>query len=457
MLHLPNRYGTTLIMALGLCLYIIHMQHSNIAGFGLYISWAIDSYSHLEYIARVADTRAVPAPGACWECHQPPLYYLLAALPYSIAKDFHLLSADVEVHVPPVLLGSVPTSPVLAVRVLSLCFYMVFAFFGARLLAMEVRWRPVYYIGLCLLVFWPYGVTKAAMISNDVPLYMAQAAALYYILRWRRDEAAGSLALAMLWNGIAFAFKYTGITVTPFIGLVVLLKCYENRRLAWQLLAKPVLLSLCVGLVLAGGTFARTYYHYRIATHSSVPLLVPSGPVVVRLMPVPNDRLEYFALPDFGGYMQSPFLGESRHPSSEMSYFMNFVLKSSLFGIPHWTPIRTARALTVLLCGMLVYMACSLPYLALKDRAAALDVLPFVVFVALQLAALITYRVLYPHTGNQDFRFIYPTTIAMTVLYSKVLSWHRTHSYSHIFWLGALLAGGFSCTSIAFILVNSRG
>src|SRR5438132_1713013 len=101
---------------------------------------------------------------------------------------------------------------------------------------------------------------------------MAQAAALYYILRWRRDEAAKSLGLAILWNGIAIAFKYSGLILTPFIGCVVVLKCYEKRALAWQLLAKPVVWCSCAGLLLAGGNFIRTYYHYRIVMHSSVPL-----------------------------------------------------------------------------------------------------------------------------------------------------------------------------------------
>jgi hypothetical protein len=105
-LFLLNKYGTALIIALGLCVYTIHMQHSNIAGFGVDTKFAIDSYSHLEYIARVDRHHwTVPAPDACWECHQPPLYYMLAAIPYSIARRLRLSSADVEVQAPPVLLG----------------------------------------------------------------------------------------------------------------------------------------------------------------------------------------------------------------------------------------------------------------------------------------------------------------------------------------------------------------
>jgi hypothetical protein len=145
MLALLNKYGTALIFALALCLYLIHMQHSNIAGMGLYNNWLIDSDGHLEYIQRIANTLLIPAPGACWECFQPPLYYILAAYPYSYAADFNLMS------------------PVLAVRIFSLVFYGGFLFFGARILAMEMPSRIIYHVALCLLVFWPYGITKAAM------------------------------------------------------------------------------------------------------------------------------------------------------------------------------------------------------------------------------------------------------------------------------------------------------
>ena len=434
---LLDRYGAVLIAAVGLAIAYFHMTHSNIAGFGPLPArevWEIDSPAHLEYIARLVRAQRVPAPDACWECHQPPLYYVLAAFPYSIARTRHLM-------------------PETAVRLLSLCCYGGFLWFGLRLLAMEIPSRLAYFIGVCLLVFWPLGIVKAAMISNDIPLYAAEAAALYYTMRWRRDAAPTSIALAILWNGVAIAIKYTGIIIAPFIGFVVLRECCKNRLLWKQLVSRPVLACGCVGVILAGSTFGRTYYYYRIANHSSSPLLVPTVPSLVHSMPVRNDRLAYFIRPHLDRYLSSPFL-ETECSALEQRYFINYLLKTSLFGFVTWRPVKTAYALEVCLLGMLTFMSCSTVILLIRDKTILAETLPLAMFSGIQISALVAYRLVYPHCGNQDFRFIYPVTIAMTALYGKLLSWQHLHASRFFVWLGAFSALAFVCASISFILLN---
>jgi hypothetical protein len=68
------------------------------------------------------------------------------------------------------------------------------------------------------------------------------------------------------------------------------------------------------------------------------------------------------------------------------------------------------------------------------------------------MSALVSYRLVYPHTANQDFRFIYPTTIAMAVLYARTLTRGRVGA-----WLGGVLATGFCGTSVAFFLLSAQG
>ncbi len=310
---LLHKYGTLLIFALGLCLYLTHLQHSNISGFTPFVYkggginfYMNDAYSHLEYVQHSANTLTIPDPRGCWECHQPPLYYILAAYPYSIAQDFNLMP------------------PVLAARLLSLVFYFVFLFFGARLLAMEVSSIPIYYVALSLLVFWPLSATRATLLSNDIPLYMAEAAAFYYIMRWRRDEIPANLALAILWNGIAIAFKYSGIIITPFLGYIFVIQCYKNRACIRQLLTKPVLICLCASLLLVVGTFARTYYHYRIANTISLPLIAPTMMLLPRNLIIQNHLLD-FVIPHFNSYLTSPFLQNYGAPL-EHHYFINYVV-----------------------------------------------------------------------------------------------------------------------------------
>lgn len=345
--------------------------------------------------------------------------------------------------------------PVLAARLLSLVFYFVFLFFGARLLAMEVSSIPIYYVALSLLVFWPLSATRATLLSNDIPLYMAEAAAFYYIMRWRRDEIPANLALAILWNGIAIAFKYSGIIITPFLGYIFVIQCYKNRACIRQLLTKPVLICLCASLLLVVGTFARTYYHYRIANTISLPLIAPTMMLLPRNLIIQNHLLD-FVIPHFNSYLTSPFLQNYGAPL-EHHYFINYVLKTSLFGCAEWTSVLTAYLLIFLAFAMFIYIAYSFILIFMQELKYTYELLPFLLFTIISLAALICYRLMFPFSCNQDFRFIYPITIAIAVIYAKLLSWQREHSHIKTFWLGALLPVCFSATAIAFILLNAWG
>ena len=428
-----RRRGTLLVLGLGLCLYGFHLLHSGLAGFPPYITWTADSESHFDYVRRVA-TEGLPEAGACWECFQPPLYYVLAAPLYHLAEL---------------------RDPVLAVRLLSLAFYLGFLFFAIRLLAMEIRPLAPYYAALCLLVFWPYGVITSSMVSNDLPLYTMQAAALYAVMRWRREPRVGLLALAVLACGLAAGSKLNGLVVGGFVASMFLHEAHRDRALLRQLGSRPVVLSLLVGVTLVGGGFARNYYDLRVAHHTDVSLLVANVHALVRDFPVPNDRLEYFVLPHVQRYFASPFLEQGPKPL-EMSYFVNFLLKSSLYSAPAWRAVGPAYAMNLLSLAMLAYLAGSLLNMALAQRRRLVALLPFVLFVGLHLAALVGYRLLHAHTGNQNFRLIYPVLIALAVLYAHALSWQRERGRTWIFAVGMLLPLAFSGASALFFLVDSR-
>jgi hypothetical protein len=432
-LFADRRRGTLLILALGLCLYVFHLLHSNLGGFASYITWTADSQSHFDYVRRVA-TEGLPRSYECWECFQPPLYYLIAAPLY-----YQTELAD----------------PLLAVRLLSLAFYVGFLLFAIRLLAMEIRPLAPYYAALCLIVFWPYGVITSSMISNDLPLYTMQAAGFYYVMRWRREPSVSLLALAVLACGIASGFKLNGLLIGGFIALVFLHESHRDRALLRQLWSKPVVLCLLVGLVLVGASFARTYYDLRLANVTDISLLVSNVHALVRDFPVPNDKLEYFVLPHVQRYLASPFLEQGRAPL-EMNYFINFVLKSSLYSAPAWRAVGPAYAMNFLSLAMLGYLIGTLANMAIAQRHKLMELLPLSIFVGLQLSALIVYRLVHPHTGNQNFRFIYLVLIAMAVLYAHALIWHHERGRTSIFGLGMLLPLAFSSASALFFFVDSR-
>jgi hypothetical protein len=399
-------------------------------------NWTIDGYGHEDYIRRIAKSRRIPSPDACWECHQPPLYYLAAAVVYRIAARFP--SRD----------------PFKAVGVLSILFAVGFLIFGERVLRLEITQRPVYYVCLCLLVFWPLQTVLANRIGNDVPYYLADAGALYYVMRWRRDLTASSLAGAVLWCGIAMAFKYTAFITLPFVACIIAVQCYRNRVLIGQIRAKPVFVAVCLALTLAAPAMVRTYRFYRIEHQSSVPLLVPTVPGLVQSMGVSNDRLRYFLLPEIAYYEASPFLGQGPG-HDELRYFVNYVMKTSLFGFVIWTPYISAYILNALLWSLFAYLVWWLGVITVRDRSWLSESWPLMLFAASHVVALAMYRLWYPHLGNQDFRFVYSAVIPMAALYGTCLSWHRAHQHRYHYLSGMTLAAAFVATSIGFILLSN--
>ncbi|MBV8938334.1 MAG: hypothetical protein JO089_00650, partial [Alphaproteobacteria bacterium] len=79
--------------------------------------------NHLAYVQYFVEHGRIPAPDACWECYQPPLYYFIASLAYNMASVLHI-------------------APDIGVRFSSLCFYMGFLYFGWRLLRETIFSAP---------------------------------------------------------------------------------------------------------------------------------------------------------------------------------------------------------------------------------------------------------------------------------------------------------------------------
>lgn len=434
-LSLSLSQGTAIILLLGLCLYLFHLFHSIFTGFPQYINWGWDAHWHLHYIRHIAQHAALPTANACFECPQPPLYYLIAAPFYRLVPE----AGD----------------PVLAVRLLSLGFYLFYLVFAVRLLRMEITYRPAYYAALCLVVFWPYGVIASGMVSNDPALFFSQSAALYYILRWRRDFSVRTLTLGMAWCGIATAFKFSGLLVSCFGGLVFVYYACQDRLRWRQQRAMPVMLCALLALAAGGYGFARVYHDYRAQGQTPASHIVPYTTLLERVFPVANDRLEYFLLPDVRLYFESPFLEQARHPA-EMNYFINFVLKSSLYSAPAWRAAGPAYAMNLLSLAMLFYVGATLAAMLAVERKALQTQAPLLILCALQLAALISFRLLHPHTGHQNFRFVYLTLLAVALLYANCLTWHHARGRKHVVALGLALALLFALSSVSFFIVDSQ-
>jgi hypothetical protein len=149
---------------------------------------------HFTHILKVVQERRLPRPEECWQCYQPPLYYVIAAVTYSAADRFTGGRGT-----PPLTTPGSPTPSIVeqqadvVARKAVQCISTV-----AGSLTLLVCWRilrrlrpkatgPVA-LGLAVIAVLPQHVYMSAMVTNDALTYLLASLA---ILATVRAHAAG--------------------------------------------------------------------------------------------------------------------------------------------------------------------------------------------------------------------------------------------------------------------------
>lgn len=241
-----------------------------------------DEIGHYRFVRYVADERRLPDPTKPLiaendETHQPPLYYLLAAIPLTLADLGEDTSPRLNPHMwaGPVAGGAnrVVHDPVaerwpyrgttLALRlarlvsVLIAAFGVVFTYAAARTAFPAdpwVRWGATW-----LVAFWPQYRFLSAVITNDIMVTACGAAVTWLLLRvvaLERPDLPDVVTLGLA-TGLALLAKNNalGLLVPVLTGLAILLfrsSSAHRTRLILCLVAGTIL-----GVVLTGWWYAR--------------------------------------------------------------------------------------------------------------------------------------------------------------------------------------------------------
>jgi hypothetical protein len=137
---------------------------------------------HLEPIALYATQWSRPAPDACWQCYQPPLYYALSA---GVLRLSHLLTGDFW-------------TAWRSIQLLSVVF---------SLLQLAIAWRLLTLVGarglaprlcaLAVLALLPRDIYTAVFVSNDAALGLAVSLAVLLYLEAIERGCDGRFALRL--------------------------------------------------------------------------------------------------------------------------------------------------------------------------------------------------------------------------------------------------------------------
>lgn len=144
--------------------------------------------NHYEPVQFILANGKIPSAADCWECYQPPLYYVVSAALCSVTQKAAATSADSGEHVGRRTLQFV--SLVAGCVTLWVCV-LIFRRFS-ELAAHEA-------LALSLVAFLPRHIYMSAMATNDALTYLLASLAVYTALRPRRELAGAGVCSPACW------------------------------------------------------------------------------------------------------------------------------------------------------------------------------------------------------------------------------------------------------------------
>lgn len=361
---------------------------------------------HKDYIEYLIKNHTFPNPGEGWEYHQPPFYYLSAAIIKSAAQISNM-------------------SGYLWGQLLALFYWCVFLVSSLASLRLVFRRKTVPLlvasVALCL---WPAGIIHSIRVGNDVPLYAFYGLTFYYTLKWWRSRQTSPLFWASFWMAASILTKSNGLAAAATLGILFCCHLYMVARTPSRLsLQKHKTIK---DIAIVGGLFAlalilnfgdNVYYYLNGTTHDW--LLSNVGTTINQGLKVNNDVKNYFIF-DLSTYLQHPFIS-TWDDQYGRQYFWNFLWRSSLssefffYGnyMDFWG-VANGILLLLAISSTFIYALQKQPAMTLtRFKYNIYKNLPWLFALIFPFIFLLAYRIKVPLSCNTDFRYIYPVLLSM--------------------------------------------
>jgi len=367
-----------------------------------------DVGAHLRYIELVEQRHAIPSGDECWECHQPPLYYVMAAVVLRAGKW-----PVPHEHSPPGAPGARALQAIAAaLGLLTLLFWLA----TIRLAATTTYERV---LASALATFAPALLIEGCKLGNDPLVICFASGALWQLVGWRVSGRARHLAFAGAFAGLAIQAKANGLAVAAIVLASVLVAAVSRRerrapRFFWGAGACVALMGASLGL-----------WRYVVVrfkngvTHPNWDALAPQ-------YGMHNRWQDFFAFDPFT-FARNPWVHFDAGPARDE--FWNYLLRSSLFG-EYGTSDSVTTTFAYTLVGVTlvigVFALCGLVSCVRafgRDRRGEREL---VLAVFGYLGFLASFRLVAPFAVHNDFRFIVPVVVPCAIMTALAMDRLRT-------------------------------
>lgn len=340
---------------------------------------AYDWPGHLEYLRYVAEHLRLPPAQFGSETYQPPLYYALAAL---VANTDVLLGRSFEWILDDLQVGSL---------LLSLVTLVAGLIVGGILFSGR-RQRNEHLIFAGVLATFPGLVSFASRLSNDVLYQLVAFLFLVVLLRWWRSGQAWDWGLLSVAMGAGLLTKSNALLLLPIALLCLVLRRGES----WKRKLRFLTLALVIVAILAGW-----FLVLRFAIEGEASIVgniqrIDQGQRV-------GTSLKHLLLFHPLRILRFPY-NDSWEEAAGRAYFLEYLFRSAYFGGFSYGPRMLGIASLLLIAGM-VLLPMMVWGLWQDLRRPQQYSIPLLLTTAVSFAGHVAYRVIYPLSINQDFRF----------------------------------------------------
>ena len=406
----------TILFIISLALQLFYLYSTD------YLTRTYDVEGHIEHVKIIATQHQIPSSERCWQCYHPPLYYLLSA---GLVELFNWKKNSKS-------LGR-------KLQIFSLFLFVLFQIVGVLIINFLLQEFWPRGIASVLFLFWPSGLINSVRVGNDDLFYLLQASSLFLLLLWMRKRRAFYLYESAIVAGLSILTKFNGAITLAMLGGVAILNVWKREEAIREGL-KHALSVFIIGslflLILLGIQTSKG------GVYSNAAKLNPA-------LSVEKSVVNLFTL-DLKTYYRASFISPWIEKTGR-KYFLNYLLKSSLFG-EFWYKDRTSRTLArwasivlLPLVGISLYGAC----LALFR----FDRMPLLLLGIFSILALLLYHSRFWYGCTQDFRYIYPVVLSISIFIadgSEALRQYRWGSGARC--CISILVGAFILSGIGAII-----
>jgi hypothetical protein len=364
-LKVPTKIKVIMLLTLAMQVYVASKTSVSEA--------AHDWHGHLDYVKYIAENKSLPPTNACWECHQPPTYYTIAALFYAPFGEF-------------------------GIKFLSLIIYFVFLYVAFLIIQRSIRNADIQVVLALMLCSLPTGFGHAIRVGNDQLFYLFHSLCFLYLLKWEDKPSPKTLLKSSIFGGLGFLAKATGILSFIFVFFAVVLRYVKESSLKLRHFFYAATSWFLVFV----------FYGSHLILRKAVIAIQQTAQFDLQRI---GNPLSSFVLFDLSAFLSVP-VPSVHSDESGRQFFWNQFLKTSYLSIfERESPFHTVSAtiVNVLFLAPLVLLIFGLSCWAsakLKYRSShALNL-----FIA--IGATMAFRLSFPFACANDFRYVFPVVIS---------------------------------------------